>query len=216
MYTNYNLNADEIEDAISSINTAIKLKMIEEMLGKENIEHLKNDFSCLILSRDLDYESYNCIETSELKYISLDAIFKNSYNIEIVDISEKNGDLILDDIYYEFKIDKDNRYTKKGIEEYLGGGYSILELYTEDIKKAIMIGELDHNINLFDNILAIADNVCISGSELEEKSTIDLNNKSIRILLSNDSIYMIEELFLELLNLELYCRNIVRRYENVK
>lgn len=210
MYEYFELNIDEVENAINSIDNMLLLKRIEEELYKEEgFEYMYSLYRNFPSRRDYDYEGYNGIHESSLGILFLDAIFRDDYEIKDYDVDE--GYDVYEELYYNFGIDKDSRlYTEDEFYD-ICQTYSVLKLRSSAIQKALEIAS--GNKTILNNILRQASYVKLSHGDLEESSTVNLSDNSIEILLGSWSMYEIELSAVALLNLEKYCREVVELNE---
>lgn len=213
----FNLGEDEIDDAIASLNNMLFIKKVEQSIGC--IEYLKSLYKYIPTRRDFDTESYNGVEESPIGILVLDAIFtEDGYKIDdvLTDIDEEEKTIEeLEIMDYEFRTPKQYRLDYKDIEN-IGVHPKILTLNSENISKALKIAEsikfqYDNNI-IINKIKKLADFCTFGMSDIVEGSLIDLNNYRIDLLFSEISLFEIEIASENLLELEEYCRDIVRRY----
>lgn len=203
----FNLNEDEVEKAIQSLENILFLKYIEKKLYKNNKDDFLSDdkySKYIVTRRDDEYDNYNSIFISPISILFLDAIFCNDYEIIDFDSYEKED---LEELYYNFKVDESYRLYGEEAFDDLGQSYAILVLQTDAIEKALKIA--DGNKTILDKIYKLASKITVDASDLQDSAAINLKDYQVEILLSNYSLYDIETNACECLELELYCREVV-------
>lgn len=209
----YNLNLDEIDNAIESMYNAMALKNIEVLLWSgegKNFNHMYKNYNYFDTLRDFDFESYNGVNESCLAVLFLDAIYNESYSEEEIYIDEDWD--FYEKLYYNFRIPSQHRvYCEEDFDNF-GQCYKILTLESEAIQEALRLCEKHDDRDSLRVISNLADSIPIKSSDLEEGASIDLNRYVVEILLTNYSMYELEYSQKELLELELYCRKVVDYY----
>ena len=204
----YELNVDEVEGAIENISNVLLLKEIEQTLYNGDFSHMYNQYNYFDTRRDFEFESYNGIVESSLAIMFLDAIYKDYYSLTELCIDE--GKDFYEELYYNFRIDKDDRIYDEEEFEGLCQSYVVLSLYTDAIKGALSIAETNRKV--LDKILKLANLIPVRNSDLTEGCTVNLESKCVDVLLGNYSSYELEHSVTDLFNLELYCRKVVKEY----
>lgn len=203
----FNLNVDEVQEAITSICNMVSLKRIENLLYKDKdlrMNSIYNNYNLIPTRRDYDFESYNCINRSCMADLFLDAIFEDNYEIKEICIDEGEG--FYDELYYNFRVVESQRLYKEEEFEDLCQSYGVLILKSKAIVNALKIA--DGNETILKKILYLAKNVEIDAGDLEDYATVNLNDYQVEILLGTYSLYDLESSADDLLELELYCREV--------
>lgn len=204
----FNLNIDEVQEAITSTCNMISLKRIENLLYKDKdlrMNSIYNNYNMIPTRRDYDFESYNCINRSCMADLFLDAIFEDNY--EIKEICTDEDEEVYDELYYNFRVIETQRlYSEEEFEE-LCQSYSILVLKSEAIVSALKIA--DGNKTILKKILSFAHSIELNIGDLEDYATVNLSDYQVEILFGTYSLYDLESSADDLLALELYCREVV-------
>lgn len=206
---NIYINIDEIHNVLTCLGNLTLLKRIQDNINDGDFSYIENLYRNYPLFRDYEFESYNGIGESEIGILFLDAIFKEKYSIDEIYIDDTTQ-YELDMLAYDFRIPEDFRLNKKDYEDGFES-YSVLSLSSDNIKKTLTLAENDKGIldQLLSKINRLS-NLCFS--ELHEGSTIDLENKEIKVLYGTCSMYYIEEDAGSLYDLELFCKEVVLKY----